>query len=160
MEWGGRLEPEKSFTIERAEKIKRKIEEVIALIKSGKVLGKDFEEKLKWLKKDLSELVRHHIIRREIITKIGILENLLIQYENFLNLQPKRKEEKRRLENLQKQISSLLEELEKGLFHVLEVLEKVFLDNLKNFLLNLHLAESALENTKKFSEKKLAILKG
>jgi hypothetical protein len=116
------------------------------LIDSGKVLGKDFINKLQGLKGDLSELVTHHIMRREIITKIEILENLLIQYENFLNLQPKKKEEKRRLENLQEQINSLLEELKTGLSHVLEVLERVFLDNLKNFILNLHLAESALED--------------
>jgi hypothetical protein len=36
-------EPEKPFTRERAEEISQKIEEVIALIKSGNVLGKDFE---------------------------------------------------------------------------------------------------------------------
>jgi hypothetical protein len=140
------LGPEKPFTIERAEETKRKIKEVIALIDSGGVLGKDFRNKLEELKNSLLELLKHHVIRREIITKIEILENLLIQYENFLNLQPKKKEEKRRLENLQEQINSLLEELKTGLSHVLEVLERVFLDNLKNFILNLHLAESALED--------------
>jgi len=147
--------PEKSFTRERAEEIRQKIKEVISLIDSGNVLGEDFINKLQGLKGDLSELVTHHIIRREIIIKIDIIINLLKQYNNLLISQQEKK-----LENLKNQISSLLEELEKGLFHVLEVLERVFLDNLKNFLLNLHLAESALENTKKFSEKKLAILKG
>jgi hypothetical protein len=45
-----------------------------------------------------------------------------------------------------------LEELKTGLSHILEVLERVFLDNLKNFLLNLHLAKSALEDPEvKFS---------
>ncbi len=39
-----------------------------------------------------------------------------------------------------------MEELKTGLSHVLEVLESVFLANLKNFLLNLHLAKSALED--------------
>jgi len=147
--------PEKSFTIERAEEIRQEIEEVISLIDRGNVLGKDFINKLQGLKGNLSELVTHHIIRREIITKTKIerLENFLIQYENFLRSQPKKREEKRRLENLQEQINSLLEELKTELSHVLEVLEKVFLDNLRNFLLNLHLAKSALENTKKFSKK-------
>jgi hypothetical protein len=125
-------EPEKPFTRERAEEISQKIKEVLALIKSGNVLGKDFEEKLKGLKKDLSELVRHHIIRREVITTIEMFEKSRTQSK----------------------------ELEERLSAILEVLERVFLANLKNFLLNLHLAESALENTKKFSEKKLTILKG
>jgi hypothetical protein len=110
--------PEKPFTIERAEEIRQEIEEVLALIKSGKVLGKDFEEKLKGLKKDLLELVRHHIIRREVITTIEIFEKSRTQSK----------------------------ELEERLSYILEVLESVFLDNLKNFLLNLHLAKSALED--------------
>jgi len=138
--------PEKPFIIKRAEEIRQKIKEVLVLIDSGKVLGEDFRNKLQGLKSDLLELVTLHIISREVITKIGILENLLIQYENFLRSQPKKKEEKRRLENLQEQINSLLEELKKGLSHVLEVLENVFLANLKNFLLNLRLAKSALED--------------
>jgi hypothetical protein len=37
-------------------------------------------------------------------------------------------------------------ELEERLSAILEVLERVFLANLKNFLLNLHLAKSALED--------------
>jgi Mg2+ and Co2+ transporter CorA len=145
--------PEKPFTIERAEEIRQEIEEVLALIKSGKVLGKDFEEKLKGLKKDLLELVRHHIIRREIITKIDIIINLLKQYNNLLKSQQEKK-----LENLKNQINSLLEELKTGLSHILEVLERVFLDNLKNFLLNLHLAKSALEDPEvwKFSPRRFA----
>ena len=147
--------PEKPFTIERAEEISQKIKEVISLIDSGDILGEDFKNKLQGLKGDLSELVTHHIIRREIITKIDIIINLLKQYNNLLKSQQEKK-----LENLKNQINSLLEELKTGLSHVLEVLESVFLDNLRNFLLNLHLAESALENTKKFSEKKLTILDG
>jgi hypothetical protein len=133
--------PEKSFTIERAEEIRQEIEEVIALIDSGNVLSEDFINKLQGLKDDLSELVTYHIIRREIITKIDIIINLLKQYNNLLKSQ-----QEKNLENLKNQINSLLEELKIGLSHVLEVLEKVFLDNLKNFLLNLHLAESALED--------------
>jgi hypothetical protein len=147
--------PEKSFTIERAEEIRQEIEEVIALIDSENVLSEDFINKLQGLKDGLSELVTYHIIRREIITKIDIIINLLKQYNNLLKSQQEKK-----LKNLKNQINSLLEELKIGLSHVLEVLEKVFLDNLKNFLLNLHLAESALENTKKFSKKKLTILDG
>jgi len=123
--------PEKSFTRERAEEIRQKIKEVLALIKSGKVLGKDFEEKLQGLKGDLLELVRHHIIR-EAITTIEMFEKSRTQSK----------------------------ELEERLSYILKALESVFSDNLRNFLLNLHLAESALENTKKFSEKKLTILDG
>jgi uncharacterized coiled-coil DUF342 family protein len=45
------LGPEQPFTIERAEEISQKIKEVLALIDSGKVLGKDFKNKLQGLKK-------------------------------------------------------------------------------------------------------------
>ncbi len=82
--------PEKFFTIERAEEIRQKIKEVIALIDSGDVLGEDFINKLEELKNGLLELSRHRVIRREVITKIGILKNLLIQYKNLLNSQPKK----------------------------------------------------------------------
>jgi hypothetical protein len=124
--------PEKSFTIERANEIRQEIEEVISLIDSGNVLSEDFINKLQGLKDDLSELVTYHIIRGEVITTIEMFEKS--------QTQPK--------------------ELEERLSAILEVLERVFLDNLRNFLLNLHLAESALENTKKFSKKKLTILDG
>jgi hypothetical protein len=111
--------PKKPFTIERAEEIKQEIEEVIALIESGEVLDENFKSKLRRLKTSLSELVRHCIIRinmKEIITKIETPE----QYQNL------------------QQIYSLLQELKEWLSNIL--------DNLRNFLLNLHLAESALED--------------
>ena len=74
--------PEKSFTIERANEIRQEIEEVLALIDSGKVSDENFKSKLRRLKTSLSELVRHRIIRikvKEIITKIETLE----QYQNL-----------------------------------------------------------------------------
>jgi hypothetical protein len=117
--------PEKSFTIERAEEIRQKIKEVIALIDSRKVLGEDFINKLEELKNGLLELLRHHIIRREVITNIDIIINLLKQYENLLKSEPKKKE-KLKLENLKKQINSSLEELKVQLSNILEVLERIF----------------------------------
>jgi len=132
------LGPEQPFTIERAEEISQKIKEVIALIDSGEVLGEDFKNKLEELKNGLLELSRHRVIRGDVINKI----NLLKQYENLLKSQPKKKEKLK----LEKQIKSLLKELKESLSHVLEVLEKVFLGNLRNFLLNLHLAKSAFED--------------
>ena len=125
--------PKKPFTIERAEEIKREIEEVIALIESGEVLDEDFKSKLRRLKTSLSELVRHRIIRikaKEIITKIETLE----QYRNL------------------QQIYSLLQELKELLSNIL--------DNVKNFLLNLHLARSAFEDpeAKSFGAKYLLYL--
>jgi uncharacterized phage infection (PIP) family protein YhgE len=113
--------PEKSFTIKRANEIRQEIEEVISLIDSGNVLGKDFINKLQGLKGDLSELVTYHIIRRENITKIDIIINLLKQYNNLLKSQQEKK-----LENLKNQINSLLEELKTGLSNILKVLESVF----------------------------------
>jgi len=115
------------------------------LINSGDVLGEDFKNKLEELKKGLLELSRHRVIRREIITNIDTIINLLIQYNNLLNSQ--KEEEKLKLENLKNQINSLSGELKVQLSNILKVLESVFLDNLRNFLLNLHLAKSALEDT-------------
>jgi ElaB/YqjD/DUF883 family membrane-anchored ribosome-binding protein len=117
---------------------------VLALINSGDVLGEDFKNKLEELKKGLLELPRHRVIRREIITNIDTIINLLIQYNNLLN--SKKEEEKLKLENLKNQINSLSGELKVQLSNILKVLESVFLDNLRNFLLNLHLAKSALED--------------
>jgi len=114
------------------------------LINSGDVLGEDFKNKLEELKKGLLELSRHRVIRREIITNIDTIINLLIQYNNLLNSQ--KEEEKLKLENLKNQINSLSGELKVQLSNILKVLESVFLDNLRNFLLNLHLAKSALED--------------
>jgi len=114
------------------------------LINSGDVLGEDFKNKLEELKKGLLELPRHRVIRREIITNIDTIINLLIQYNNLLN--SKKEEEKLKLENLKNQINSLSGELKVQLSNILKVLESVFLDNLRNFLLNLHLAKSALED--------------
>ena len=114
------------------------------MINSGDVLGEDFKNKLEELKKGLLELSRHRVIRREIITNIDTIINLLIQYNNLLNSQ--KEEEKLKLENLKNQINSLSGELKVQLSNILKVLESVFLDNLRNFLLNLHLAKSALED--------------